>query len=398
MMSDREASDGRILPLNSSTSELDFDDEDSYTQGQLRVVREVPWSERIWTVSEKIWLRRNAICYTFVFLFFFIWYMSSTNNSCWAKMSPPYTNNRQFNSQPMFEHAPIVGTSAVSLAIDGKNDKNEVRFLVVGNFGRDGFCYQTDVAIEMERAARSMKAAFVINTGNAFFPSGIKSYAEEQVNTSWRNVYDTPSLSGLKWFSALGEAESIGDVSALLGFAKRDPFFVMDASYYDQYVYSKKGDVSLHIIVLDTPSLIRSKKKQNDEQLLWLSSKLSESNATMRLVVGYHTPFADQTLTTYLIPILERSDTPVTAYFSGRELTLQWFKQSAMDYFVSGGGAEMLKNENPFKYPSFVGSTPGFLACAAGFDEKTKQLRLVTAIVSYEGEVIKKVESYPASY
>jgi len=216
------------------------------------------------------------------------------------------------------------------------------------------------------------------------------------VNTSWRLVYSGKTLSQLQWFSVLGEAEKAGEVHAVLTLAQTDPRFVLDAPYYDRVFIAMNGEFSLHIMFLDTTALLRTKKKQNDEQLVWLANTLAESNTTMRLVVGFHTPFSDPTLTSFLVPILEGNGADkkgATAYFSGRELSLQWFKGKNTHYFISGGGAENLKNENPFLEPLFVSPTSGFLACAAGFQEKTNIPRLKTAIVSNVGEVYELVDT-----
>ena len=221
---------------------------------------------------------------------------------------------------------------------------------------------------------------------------------DEQLSTSWRRVYDRKTLNTLKWYSTLGEAESSGDVHSLLTFASQDGRFVLDAPYYDKVFTAGVGDFSLHVFFLDTPTLIRTKKKQNDEQLVWLDQKLKESNSTVKMVVGFHTPFSDPTLAAFLVPILEGGDDPnsgsgAAAYFSGRERSLQWYKKSKTHYFISGAGAEMLKNENPFINPSYVSPTSGFLACSAGYHEKTGEPRIKVAFVSSVGEVSKVVDT-----
>ena len=135
-----------------------------------RIFQEESW----WQI---IYKRRCCLCSSFVFLFFFIWWLTATNRSCWAKMSPPHTYGRNFNDQMFLPHDKSVSSnSEASIATYGKKPNQEIRFLIVGNFGRDGFCYQTDTAFEMEVAARTMKASFIINTGNAFFPAGIVRY------------------------------------------------------------------------------------------------------------------------------------------------------------------------------------------------------------------------------
>jgi hypothetical protein len=182
-------------------------------------------------------------------------------------------------------------------------------------------------------------------------------------------------------------------VQAVLNLAKADERFTIDAPYYDTVINAGVGGFSLHMIFLDTTTLIRTKKKQNDDQLLWLAQRLKQSNSTMRIVVGFHTPFSDPILGAFLVPILEDIDNNVEAYFSGRERSLQWYKKTRAHYFISGAGAEILKNENPFTKPNYVAPAPGFLACVAGFSEKNAESRLKVAFVSSVGEVTKVVDT-----
>jgi hypothetical protein len=206
-------------------------------------------------------------------------------------------------------------------------------------------------------------------------------------------VYNSKALTSIKWYSVMGEAEKLGDLNALLQFSRQDKRFVIDAPYYDHFFSAQTGSFTLHVFFLDTTALIRTKKKQNDDQLVWLAQGLEKSNATMKLVVGFHTPFADPTLTDFLLPIVEDTENGATAYFSGRERSLQWFKRNSAHYFVSGAGAEMLKNENPFKSPLYVAPTSGFLACSAGPSDKAGEPHLRTAFVSSVGEVFKTIDT-----
>jgi tartrate-resistant acid phosphatase type 5 len=84
------------------------------------------------------------------------------------------------------------------------------------DFGRDGFCCQRDVAVELERAAKSTFASFVVNTGDSFYGNGITNVKNEQVRTSFLNVYNTPTLKQLQFWSVLGNHDYRGDSNAVL--------------------------------------------------------------------------------------------------------------------------------------------------------------------------------------
>ncbi|KAH9251372.1 hypothetical protein BASA81_010783 [Batrachochytrium salamandrivorans] len=246
------------------------------------------------------------------FLLFWM-YAKLNNSSCYSKMSPPhYSGGRNVGTDYCNEHS-LATQKNVELANKLVSKEEAIRFVVLGNFGRDGFCCQNDVAVELERAAKTLSAKFVINTGNAFFPSGINSPNEEQVKTSWLDVYNGPTLSNLEWISALGENEHEGTVSALLKLPTVQPRFVIDNNYYSKTYQSRT--FAIQIIVLDTLQLIMSKAKQSDEQLLWLADQLSPVNSSVaRIVVGFHAPFSDTTLTDFLVPVLEQGK--AMAFFS----------------------------------------------------------------------------------
>ena len=175
------------VPLNSAAASTEFETDLDTSEEDLTnlerthrrlgirtghdggIYHQAPWYERIYR-------RRCSICMGIVFVFFFFWWLTANDKSCRARMSEPHTSDRAFNTEPYlihFQGDESKSDAAIKLASSHPNQ--EIRFLVVGNFGRDGFCYQTDVQVEMERAARTMKASFVISTGNAFFPAGLVS-------------------------------------------------------------------------------------------------------------------------------------------------------------------------------------------------------------------------------
>ena len=59
-------------------------------------------------------------------------------------------------------------------------------FVAIGDFGRDGFCCQLDVAKEMSYAATKLGVQSVINLGDAFYERGLQDHTDVQVRTSFR--------------------------------------------------------------------------------------------------------------------------------------------------------------------------------------------------------------------
>jgi tartrate-resistant acid phosphatase type 5 len=221
-----------------------------------------------------------------------------------------------------------------------------VRFLVVGDWGRDGFCCQRDVAHEMARAAATIRPNFVANSGDSFYEYGLESEFEEQVKTSWEHIYlKHDSLKQLEWFSVLGNHEYRGSVPAVLRVNKVNPKFVMSDRFYDHVFRSEDGSFSLHFFFIDTNPMIKAYHQSGyddradtmlnhkdgistqwsrvDEQINWLSDGLNKSTAQVKVVMGHHPVFTSGShyhedelfLRNTLSPIFERNN--VLVYFSG---------------------------------------------------------------------------------
>src|SRR5688572_3542382 len=51
---------------------------------------------------------------------------------------------------------------------------DSVSFIVLGDWGKDGYEYQNDVAKQMFRQGRNHNVQFVVTTGDNFYNSGVK--------------------------------------------------------------------------------------------------------------------------------------------------------------------------------------------------------------------------------
>ncbi len=61
----------------------------------------------------------------------------------------------------------------------------ELVTVAIGDWGRDGFCCQRDVALEMALVAEKFDIPFVLNTGDNFYENGLRNLA--QFDTSFRD-------------------------------------------------------------------------------------------------------------------------------------------------------------------------------------------------------------------
>jgi len=78
--------------------------------------------------------------------------------SCSSRMSPSHTKNRTVSLNLCISHDHPGDLDEIKGILVGGNSTKAVSFLVLGDFGRDGFCCQRDVALEMERIAPAINA------------------------------------------------------------------------------------------------------------------------------------------------------------------------------------------------------------------------------------------------
>ncbi|UPR02957.1 metallophosphatase [Chloropicon primus] len=77
------------------------------------------------------------------------------------------------------------------------------KFMVVGDFGREGKDHQSDVALQMALVGEIFKPHFIVSTGDNFYPSGLKVENDPQVMRTFSSVYAYPSLK-VPWYAVLG--------------------------------------------------------------------------------------------------------------------------------------------------------------------------------------------------
>lgn len=80
--------------------------------------------------------------------------------ACSSYESPPHTKNRSVSKQFCVAHRNN-DAQLIKESLDASNNAS-LTFLVLGDFGRDGYCCQRDVAVEMDRIGESIQAKQVI--------------------------------------------------------------------------------------------------------------------------------------------------------------------------------------------------------------------------------------------
>lgn len=289
--------------------------------------------------------------------------------SCDSGLSASYSSGNRTVSYEMC--ATHLSTNHPEFA---SKEPDEITFLVFGDFGRDGFCCQRDVAWEMHRAAAGL-ISFVVNTGDSFYIHGLRSATtDEQVNTSFAHVYTTlGNLAQVPFYSVLGNHDYLGSAPELLKL-NGSTQLRMDARCYSR-TFSSRG-VSVLVVFLDTNPMIESYKQPSyedysggggvlpnqmlhdkdfeeqwgrkvDEQVAFLERELNHSRAHFTVVVGHHPIYSKEfvgmedrsTLYKRISPLLDRYR--VDLYLAGHEHNLQAVRVNSTLHLVSGAGSKM---------------------------------------------------------
>ena len=255
-------------------------------------------------------------------------------------------------------------------------DTSAFNFLVVGDWGRNGFFNQAEVARGMGEIGGPIKSRFTISTGDNFYTSGVESTDDVKWERSFEDVYTAPVLQS-RWYVTLGNHDWQGDVPAQIGYTETSERWYLPAQYYAETL-EIDDDHDVLFAFIDTTPLAYPDEYQRrfsdtgdwdvEEQLEWLEETLAESDATWKVVVGHHPIYVgsvaysdNERLIASLVPIFER--TGVQVYFAGHDHNLQHHRpaESDIDYFVSGAGSltrEVIETPNTL----FALRKPGFMA------------------------------------
>jgi len=246
------------------------------------------------------------------------------------------------------------------------------RFLVIGDWGRDGDYNQAAVADAMARLADNRPQDFIISTGDNFYESGMTSVQDAIFDTSFTQIYNHTSLQ-VPWKVVLGNHDhgevddpDIPPKNCPKSSTRNDdddnnneecfwsPLHQLDPRLIERdwrwhcersFVYSVNDD--LDIFFIDTTPIVddylKYKWAENkggiisqswQDQLAELGTRLARSSAGWKLVVGHHPIRSNHRPDLEYPDLVERLEPllvtfNVQAYFAGHDHNLQ--------YRVAGG-------------------------------------------------------------
>ncbi|HEV3224899.1 MAG TPA: tartrate-resistant acid phosphatase type 5 family protein [Puia sp.] len=298
-----------------------------------------------------------------------------------------------------------VSTAQKHKVIEYESDKEvkqkALRFIVFGDWGRNGEDNQKEVASEMGIIAKKFKPEFIVSTGDNFYPNGVRSTRDHNWLASFEDIYTAHSLQ-TDWYVVLGNHDYRGDPQAEIDYTSVDRKWNMPARYYSKIFFI--GDDSTQgvlLIFIDTTPLISEYYKDDKHQVkgqdtsgqrIWLEKTLKEAspNIKWKIVFGHHPVYtgggrmkAPETveMKNLFKPIFEKYH--VNAYICGHDHNLQYIKPPGFtSYFVSGAGSELSRTVIHPEGGIYAKAENGFM------NFSIYENKLQFTILSYKGELL----------
>ncbi len=274
--------------------------------------------------------------------------------------------------QPVGQRVPDAAASAGVVPFDSA----AFNYLVIGDWGRNGFFNQAKVAQGMGRIGAAVQSRFTISTGDNFYLDGVTSTSDPKWERSFEDIYTAPSLQS-RWYATLGNHDWMGSVPSQIEYTDQSERWYLPAQYYAETMAIDDDTDVLFVFIDTTPLAYPEEQKRRfsdsgewdpERQLVWIEETLASSDAAWKIVVGHHPIYVGSIrysdnlrLVESLVPIFER--TGVQMYLAGHDHNLQHHRPegSTIDYFVSGAGSltrEVVETPNTL----FALRIPGFMA------------------------------------
>lgn len=179
--------------------------------------------------------------------------------------------------------------------------------------------------------------------GDNFYPSGLQSVRDAQVDSSWRDVYMAETgLSAVPFRAILGNHDYRGDIDAQIALSDAESMWHLPSRYY----FQEEVSGSVFLAFLDTtplyydedemhqmdgagnkPEAAAAREQARDAQISALERRLEHTSARVKVVFGHHPLFSSaenavtesahlRRMNAHLAGILSKHE--VTAYFSGQ--------------------------------------------------------------------------------
>src|SRR5450755_2393201 len=285
-----------------------------------------------------------------------------------------------------------------------KIKKNALRFIVIGDWGRNGEDNQKQVALTMGVEAKKFKPEFIVSTGDNFYPNGVRSTRDHNWLASYEEIYTAHSLQ-TDWYVVLGNHDYRGEPQAEVDYSEVDRKWNMPARYYSKIFFINDDTTQgILLVFIDTTPFLSESYLNNKfhmegqdtaKQKIWLEKTLSEAPANIKwkFVFGHHPVYtgggrmkAPETveMKNLFKPIFEKYH--VNAYICGHDHNLQYIKPPGFTYyFVSGAGSELSRTVVHPEGGIYARAENGFM----NFSVSENQMQI--SAISYKGERLYSV-------
>lgn len=286
-----------------------------------------------------------------------------------------------------------------------------LNFMVIGDWGRCGEYFQTEVAEQMAQASVSGNVSFIISTGDNFYPGGVADVNDPLWEKSFEDVYHQFALQK-PWYVVLGNHDYKTNAQAEIDYSKKSTRWILPARYYSKK-FALKGDSSKKalFVFIDTNPLVSKYYSEPDyanrvagqdtsAQLKWLYQVLSDNDSSViwKFVVGHHPLYTSgkRMKSPETIEMRKRleplfSKTGVNAYFCGHEHQLEYVKPNATTHhFISGAGSEIREMSGGLLESRFSASDHGFMLFSLTLTELNIQIINSQGVILFREKVNRK--------
>ena len=282
--------------------------------------------------------------------------------------------NEQKSAGPPSEKTNIKSTETIK-TVTSKTFGRAFNFMIVSDWGWNGFKHQQEVADQMAKTSDSVGAKFIATCGDNFQISGIASTEDPLWMANYESVYKGISLQ-VEWFPVLGNHDYKGNSQAEIDYSKISRRWCMRDRYY---TFSKKinDSISARFIFLDTPPLVTEYQKKpldypdvvkqdTAKEMNWLKEVLAGSKEQWIMVFGHHPVYSASQkhgntpeLIKRVKPLFEKYH--VQFYFCGHDHDFQHLHEKGknIEYIVTGTGGET-RPASTNDLSVFSRSEPGF--------------------------------------
>ncbi|KAL0485161.1 tartrate-resistant acid phosphatase type 5, partial [Acrasis kona] len=291
---------------------------------------------------------------------------------------------------------------------------SSIKFVVIGDWGRQGGYNQSKVAESMGKYCQTNGPCdFVVSTGDNIYDVGVKDESDKLFTTTFENIYTHPGLEKVRWYMSLGNHDYNGEPDAQIKYTKHSKRWYMPSNFYSEAFEAhgtgrnrelkstSKGlnenetdrnvQVRMKLAFIDTNPLIKLYyldprmntkalwKFDSKKQKQFLEDELSKEN-DWKVVIGHHSMYSAgkhgdySSVKSAYKDLFEKHKVHVS--FAGHDHNYQMLKNPnhPTTFVVSGSGSKIEKDRKQHKYLKNMQNVAGFNFVTVTQDNMTVEM------------------------